>query len=184
MNLERKAVAAATALQGSPRMALTLAIIVIAVGGLIAITLIKGFEAALPFFAFLVILLPREARIDFGGLFELTATRAVAVTLLVLYIVFGNRHPRHGREARLPLKVLLIVYLGWCIVSTADSIVFTTSLKTVLESVLEFCLVYYIFAKSVSSVQTVHKHPCCRCCRSGALLCFRSGGTICSVENH
>jgi O-antigen ligase len=138
-------------------MALTLAIILIAVGGLVAITLIKGFEGALPFFAFLVILLPGEARIDFGGLFELTATRAIAAALVILYIVFGSPHPQHNRNARLPLKVLLILYAGWCMVSTVDSIAFTTSLKTVLESVLEFCLVYYIFAKSVSSVQTVHK---------------------------
>ncbi len=138
-------------------MALTLAIILIAVGGLIAITLIKGFEAALPFFTFLVILLPGEARIDFGDMFELTATRAIAATLLVLYIVFGNQHPQSDRVQRLPLKVLLILYGGWCIVSTVDSVVFATSLKTVLESVLEFYLVYYVFAKSVSRVQTVHK---------------------------
>jgi O-antigen ligase len=138
-------------------MALTFAIILIAVGALIAIALIKGFEAALPFFAFLVILLPAEARIDFGGMFELTATRAIAVTLLVLYIVFGKQHPQHERDARLPLKVLLILYAGWCMVSTVNSIVFATSLKTVLESVLEFYLVYTIFAKSVTSVQTVHK---------------------------
>jgi O-antigen ligase len=138
-------------------MALVITITFIAVGALVAITLIKGFEAALPFFAFLVTVLPGEARFDFWGLFVLTTTRAAIATLAVLYIVLGNKHPNSDRSNRLPLKYLLILYIGWRMVATANSIVFTTSLKTVLSDTLEFCLVYYIIAKSLSKVETVRK---------------------------
>jgi O-antigen ligase len=38
-----------------------------------------------------------------------------------------------------------------------NSVVVTTSVKTVLDNVFEFCLIYYIFAKSITNVQTIHK---------------------------
>jgi O-antigen ligase len=138
-------------------MVLTIAVMLIAVGALVAITLAKGFEGVLPFFAFLVIVLPGEAKIDFGDLFALTVTRGAIATLAVLYFAFANQHPKSARSDSLPLKYLLILYLGWSMVSTVNSIVFTTSLKTVLDNALEFYLVYYILAKSVSRVETVHK---------------------------
>jgi len=138
-------------------MALVIAIDLIVVACLVALTLTKGFERTLPFFAFLVILLPGEARIDIGDLFMLTTTRVVIATLAVLYIVFGNLNPQSQRNDKLPLKSLLLLYLGWCAVSTIDSIVFTTSLKVVVSMVLDFYILYYVYFKSVSRVETIHK---------------------------
>lgn len=138
-------------------MALIVAIDMIVVGVLVGIVLTKGFESALPFFAFAAILLPGEARIELPGLFELTATRVAIVALAMLYLVFGNKHPRSGRSDRLPLKYLLTLYLGWCLVATLNSVVFTISLKTVLSNILDYYLVYFIFVKTISEVRTIHK---------------------------
>jgi hypothetical protein len=138
-------------------MALSITIDVILVAALVVLTLTKGFERTLPLFAFLVIVLPEEARIGFGDLFVLTSARIVIAMLVVLYILFGSQLPQSGGSNSLPLKYLLILYLGWCMVSTLNSIVFTVSLKNVLSYALEFYVVYYIVAKSVSSVETVHK---------------------------
>jgi hypothetical protein len=138
-------------------MALVIAIDLIVVACLVGLTLTKGFERTLPFFAFLVILLPGEARIDVGDLFMLTTTRLVIATLAVLYIVFGNLNPESHRNDKLPLKYVLLLYLGWCLVSTLNSIVFTTSLRVVVSIVFEFYLLYYIYSKSVSRVETIHK---------------------------
>ena len=124
---------------------------------LVALTLAKGFEYTLPLFAFLVVLLPWEARIYVGDLFILSATRIATVTLAVLYIVFESMNPGSHRNDKLPLKYVLLLYLVWCLVSTLKSIVFTTSLKTVISLVVDFYLVYYIYSKSVSRVETIHK---------------------------
>ncbi len=138
-------------------MALIILIDLVVVACLVALTLAKGFERTLPFFAFLLILLPTEARIDIGDLFVLSATRVVIVTLAVLYIVFGNTNPESHRNDKLPLKHVLLLYLAWCVVSTINSIVFTTSLRVVVSMVLEFYVLYYVYSKSVSRVETIHK---------------------------
>ncbi len=138
-------------------MALIIAIMLISVGALVAITLTKGFERALPFFAFLVIVLPGESMIPLPGLFDLTATRVATATLAVLYVVFGNQRPESHRNNKLPLKYILLLYVGWCVVSTLNSIVFAISLKAVLSTVLDFYVIYYVYSKSVTSVETIHK---------------------------
>ena len=138
-------------------MALTIAITLIAVGALTAVTLIKGFERALPFFAFLVVLLPWEARIDFGGWFILTTTRALITTFAVLYVTSRDKNSQCCRPGKLPLKWLLLLYLAWCGVSTLNSIAFGASVKAVVSIALDFYVVYYVYAKSISSVETVRK---------------------------
>jgi hypothetical protein len=159
-------------------MPLMIAIYLTVVGCLVALAVTKGFERTLPLFAFLVIMLPNEARIYFVDLFVLSATRVVVATLIVLYFVFGRRNRGSDRGRRLPMKYLLILYLGWCAVATVNSIVFITSLKTVIDNALEFYLVYYILAKSVSSVQTVHRILIASvaalvvCCAFGALEAY------------
>jgi len=124
---------------------------------LVGLAITKGFESTLPAFAFLVILLPAELRIYFVDIFVLTSTRLVVVTLLGLYVFFGTQQRKSDLKDPLPLKYLLILYVVWSLISTLNSTVFVTSVKTVLDNVLEFCLIYYIFAKSISNVQTIHK---------------------------
>lgn len=134
-----------------------IAIMLMAVGVLVAVTLIKGFEEVLAFFAFLVIILPGEARIDFGDLFMLTTTRALIATLAVLYLMFGAPDPRGHPNGKLPLKYILLAYMGWSVVSTLNSITFATSLKAVLSLFLDFYVIYYVYSKSVHNVETIHK---------------------------
>jgi hypothetical protein len=138
-------------------MALVIVIDLIVVMCLVALAATKGFERTLPVFAFFAILLPVAARIDIGDVFMLTATRLAIATLAGLYIVFGNVNPESHRDNKLSLKYVLLLYVGWCVVSTLNSIVFTTSLKTVISFVFEFYLLYYVYSKSVSSVETIHK---------------------------
>jgi hypothetical protein len=138
-------------------MALIIVIMVLAVAILVGITVTQGVEAALPFFTFLVILLPGEVRIDFGDLFVLTATRLAIGLLLVLYFVFGTMGPPVRRKDSLPLKYILLLYLVWSIISAFNSVVLGTSLKVVISLVLDFYVVYYIFYKAITRVETIHK---------------------------
>ncbi len=137
-------------------LGLIIAIDLVVVICLVGMTITKDFESTLPLFAFLVIVLPLEARIYFVDLFVLTTTRVVVATLLALYLFLGSQHRKSTRNS-LPLKYLLILYIVWSLVSTLNSVVFVTSVKTVIDNVLEYCLVYYIFAKSISNVRTIHK---------------------------
>jgi hypothetical protein len=138
-------------------MAAFILVTLLAVGTLIAVAMTVGFEGALPYFAFLVIIMPGEARVYFSDLFVLTTTRAVVVTLLALYFILGRKEPDRDRNTSVPLKYLLILYVGWCLVSTGNSVVLTTSLKAVIDNTLELYLLYFVLAKSISSVRSIQK---------------------------
>lgn len=122
---------------------------------LIAITLTKGFERALPVATFLLMLFPVESQIEIPGLFDLTTQRVIVLTLLVLYLGFGR--PAEGGERKLPLRYLLAVQVLWLLVATANSAVFVISLKNMLSQILDFFVVFYIFAKSIRSRETVRR---------------------------
>jgi len=124
---------------------------------LVAVVLGNGFERALPVFAFLVVVLPLEARIEVPGMFRLTAYRIAVATLAVLWVAFGNRAPRSDKLGAFPLMLLMVLYLGWCVVSTLNSVVLATSAKVTLSLILDVYLVAYIFWKSVTRIETVHK---------------------------
>jgi len=151
-------------------MGLIVAIDLVVVGALVAIALTKGFEQALPLFAFILILAPGESTIPLPGLFDLTTQRVAIMTLGVLYCAVGNRNVE-AKKYGVPLGYLLLFTLGWNLVSTMNSVVFTTSLKTVFSNIFDFYLVYYIFTKTVSDARTVHR----------ILIAFVSGLTICCV---
>jgi hypothetical protein len=152
-------------------MILIIAIDFIVVGVLVAIALTKGVEQALPFFAFVVILVPLESTIFLPGLFQLNTQRVAIVTLAALYFLTGKRNVESSDKRGTPLKYLILLILAWNLISTAGSIVFTTSLSNVLSSALDFYLVYYIFTKTVSEVQTVHR----------ILVAFVAALTVCCV---
>jgi hypothetical protein len=116
----------------------------------------RGFEQVLPIAAFLLVLVPNESQIKLPGLFDLTTQRLIVVVLLVLYLAIGRVHKPAG-ESSLPLRYLLVLQLVWLLLSAANSVVFTISIKTVLSQLLDFYVVYYIFAKSITRVGTVNK---------------------------
>src|SRR3990167_7796843 len=95
---------------------------VIAAGGLAMIALPKGLEAALPFATYMIVLLPPDAMIPLG-MFDLNPQRVIVVILTLFYFVSGGNRTGIADKTGIPLKILMVVHVGWCIVSTADSIV-------------------------------------------------------------
>ncbi len=138
-------------------MGLIIAIDALVVVLLCWIALQKGFEQALPWAAFFLILIPNESQIRLPGLFDLTTQRAIVIVLLILYLTLGRSATVPRNRAPLPFKYLIVIQVVWLFVATANSVVLTVSLKTVLSQILDFYLVFYIFAKAVSRVETVHK---------------------------
>lgn len=152
-------------------MGLILAIDIIVVAALLGVALTKGFEQALPLFAFIVVLAPGESTIPLPGLFILTTQRVAIITLVALYCAVGGKSVKAWKQGSTPLGYLLLLILGWNLISTMNSIVFTTSLNTVLSNIFDFYLLYYIFTKTVSDVRTIHK----------ILFAFVSALTICCI---
>lgn len=129
--------------------------------------LTKGFTRTLPLATFLLVLFPFESQIVLPGLFDFTTQRIIVVTLAGLYLVFGRRK----RTPELPLKYLVLLLMAWMLVSAANSVVFTISVKTVLSQFFDFFVIYYLVAKNVSTSETVHQ----------ILFSFVAGMLVCSV---
>lgn len=136
---------------------------------LCSVALRKGFEHALPAAAFFLVLAPEESKLPLPGLFDITTQRVVILTMIVLYIILKGGAAA-GR-AKLPMKWALIVMCMWWTMSTIGSIAVTDSLKGLLSLVLDYILVYCIFAKSISSTEMVKK----------ILLGIVSAVIVCSV---
>src|SRR5438445_3711982 len=128
-----------------------------AIGLLVGVAFYKGVEQALPFLAFLMVLIPNESKIPLPGLFDLTTQRLVLVTVTALYFLLGERNAHAGRTARSSLKYLIAAHIVWSLISTANSVVFDISFKRLLSQVLEYYLLYYILTRAVSQVSTIHK---------------------------
>src|ERR1039457_249998 len=126
-------------------------------GVLLAVALTKGFEATLPVFVFAATVLPGESKIVVPGMFDLSTTRVAIIVLTCLYLALGSRNGGKRRRFATPLRYLLLSTLVWNLISAFNSVVFTNSLKVVLSNALDFYVVYYIFATSVTTVRTSHK---------------------------
>ena len=138
-------------------MLVIIALDILVVGGLLAIAFHKGTERTLPFLAFCLLLLPQEAVIQLPGLFDLTPNRLAIITFFILSIILGTRSSPALGESRVPLIYLMILQLFWYSVATANSPVFAVSLKATISQALDFFLLYYIVAKTVSTTDTIHK---------------------------
>ena len=123
---------------------------------LIAIAARRGVEHALPFVAFIFVLVPRDAAITIPGLFDLTTQRILLGVLALLYVVLPSPKARTSRLDT-PLKWLIIVHIAWCLISVANSIVPLMSLKKMFSEVLEYYLLYYICFKTVTDMRTIHR---------------------------
>ncbi len=138
-------------------MILVIAIDVVVVALLFVVALTKGFERSLPLATFLMMLFPVESQIRLPGLFDLTTQRLIVVVLIVLYFTVGRDQNKSGQRERLPLKYLLILLIGWMLFSSMNSVVRAVSFKSTLSQLLDFTVPYYIYAKTVSKVETVNK---------------------------
>ncbi|MEJ2008116.1 MAG: hypothetical protein P8Z30_08180 [Acidobacteriota bacterium] len=138
-------------------MALILIIDAIIVSVLVGLTLTRGLERALPFFAFVVVLVPWQSKIAVPGLFDLNAQRLALITLIGLYILTRMGKARTYPARRVPLKALMLLSIGWLLLSAAHSVVPIISLKTVLAEAIEYYLMYLILARTISSKETIHR---------------------------
>lgn len=137
-------------------MGLIYTIDALALATLLAIALRRGVEQALPFAAFVFTLVPRDAAIQLFGLFDLTAQRLLLVALAVLYFLLRSPGD-HTNPHSTPLKWLIFAHVGWCLISAANSVVPLMSVKKMVSEVLEYYLLYYIFFKTVRSMQTINR---------------------------
>lgn len=138
-------------------MTLILIIDVIVVGVLVGLTLTRGLERALPFFVFVVVLVPWQSKIVITGLFDLTTQRIALIILIGLYILTRMRKPRTHTAEPVPLKFLILLSIGWLFLSTINSVVPAISLKIVLSEMFSFYVLYIILLRTISSTETVHR---------------------------
>src|SRR5215813_4613930 len=137
-------------------MGLIYTIDALALAILLAITLRHGLERALSFAAFVFILVPRDAAIQLPGLFDLTSQRILLVALALLYFLLRSPND-HASRLDTPMKWLILAHVSWCLISAANSVVPLMSLKKMVSEVLEYYLLYYIFFKTIRSIQTIDR---------------------------
>ena len=138
-------------------MTLVIILDIIVVGVLFGVARKRGVEQTLPVATCFLLLFPFESQLSLAGLFDLTTQRIVILSLTVIYLIWGGANGVARRESKLPLRVLLLCLLCWMVLSTANSVVVSVSLKTVLSECFDFFLLYYICAKSFTSTEVVHK---------------------------
>ncbi|HLI29582.1 MAG TPA: hypothetical protein VKV79_00605, partial [Terriglobia bacterium] len=138
-------------------MILIISLDILAISIVVGMTVTKGFERTLPVVAFLLILFPNESQLRVPGLFDLTTQRLIIITVGMLYVAFGRGSSEGSQKAKLPLKYLIAIQIVWMAVSTANSAVFSVSLKTVLSQMLDYFFVFYLFARAISRVEMVYK---------------------------
>ena len=138
-------------------MGLILAIDLFVVGALVTIALTKGFESALPFFAFVITVVPSESVVPLSGFFALTTQRVAIVALVVLWLCLPRGTNEKRKVYSTPLVLLILLNIVWSFISAANSIEGSGGFKAALSNILDFYMVFYIFARTISRVETFHK---------------------------
>lgn len=117
----------------------------------------KGYEAVPPLAAGLLIVFPGASGIPLPGLFDLTTQRVIVMTLAGLYLALGWKSQEEESHDPVPLRWMLFSLVTWMLFSSAMSVVPTISFKTSLSQYFDYCLVYFIFARSLRTTETVVK---------------------------
>jgi O-antigen ligase len=110
-----------------------------------------GVERALPYLVFFAVLLPQESRVELSGVCDLSSTRIAIATAAILFLFSRQK----VKAKPLPLKGLICMHVTWVVISTAFSIVVTTSLKQALAQVIEYYLMYLLLVRTITNVRTV-----------------------------
>lgn len=150
-------------------MPLIIALDIVVTIWLVGVAFSKGFEEALPHAAFLLLLFPSESQLSLPGLFDLTTQRVIVLVLIALWI--GTPRASLRRSGTLPLTYLILLTTGWMLLSSANSVVPSISFKSTLSQLFDFFVVYFIYAKSISRVETINR----------ILFAFVSCMFVCSV---
>lgn len=138
-------------------MALILILDLLVIVCLTAFAYARGFEQVLPLAAFLFLLFPLESQLQIPGLFDLTTQRVIVLTLLFLFLVLRPNNRSAQPSTAVPMASLLIVFNLWMLFSSARSVVPMISFKATLSQCLDFCILYVIYAKTVTTTETVEK---------------------------
>src|SRR5579859_4912697 len=125
-------------------------------------------ENALPVFSFFVVLMPLESRLVIPGVFDVNTMRVSLLTLLILYFVRRER----TSGSPIPLKSLMLMHVGWAVCSTLYSLSVMTSVKQLISQVLEYYLLYFLFIKIISRVQTLYNIVFSICMAMGLCCVF------------
>ncbi|MBZ5658905.1 MAG: O-antigen ligase family protein [Acidobacteriia bacterium] len=134
-------------------MTLVLIIDAVVICLILGCAFLKGLERTLPLIAFLLMLFPYESQVTLTGYFDLTTQRLIVILTFLLY-VFSSEAKERGK---LPLRNTIFFLMAWMLIASAFSVVFVTSIKSVLSEFFDFFLIYYIFAKSITRTETVRK---------------------------
>jgi hypothetical protein len=121
--------------------------------GLLRIGLNKDIERALPFATFGLVLLPTTAIISLGPV-TISPQRIIILALALLYVM---RAPKSKARHAQGLVILMGLNLGWSLISAINSVVPDVSMKKALSQVADYYLLYFIYVKSISKTQTIHK---------------------------
>lgn len=113
----------------------------------------RRLEDALPLFCFFLVLMPLEAKLVIPGLFDVNIMRVSLVTMACMFFSQAQRK----RGPKLPLSSLMGAHVAWALLSTAYSLSVVTSIKQLLSQVVEFYLMYYVIAKTLTKIETVHR---------------------------
>jgi hypothetical protein len=134
-------------------MSLIIVLDLLSIVSLVLVALTKGFERTLPWAAFLLVLFPEESKIPLPGFFDLTTQRVITIVLIILCL-FAKKA---GASPKLPLRTGIALLAGWWILSAANSVVFAVSFKTVLSQILDYLVIFWIFATYISKRETVER---------------------------
>lgn len=138
-------------------MAIVFIIDILVAAILVGLALAKGVEHALPFVTFVLVLIPTASVIPIPGLFDLTTQRVVIATLTLLYLGLERGKPATPEAGAIPLRWLMALHIAWSLVAVAHSVVPVMSIKKMLSVVIEYYLLYLIFAKTIKNVGTVQR---------------------------
>ncbi len=136
-------------------MILTILIIIAVVGTLSFIAQSRGLQSALPFAACFLVIFPEEMKVPIPGAFDFTTQRIIVITLALLCFLDAKASRRIS--SKLPLSRLLVCFIIWWTASVLGSVAFSTSMKALVSQIIEYFLVYYLFATYVDSVSTLKK---------------------------
>jgi hypothetical protein len=116
----------------------------------------RGIENTLPVFAFVAVLVPTISKIPLPVGFDLT-THRLALMLLVVLFLLQRPTSDNIQVSGPPLTLLIGFHVVWCLLSTANSVVPGVSIKKLLAIVVEYYVLYWIFVRSITTVDTIHR---------------------------
>jgi hypothetical protein len=137
-------------------MALVIIINLVVLAVLCRIALTSGLERALPFASFMLVFIPIESSIPLG-LFELTTQRLIIAVLLFFYFYSGRAEANRRFILPMPLKVLIVIHICWCALSTINSVDPLMSIKKSVSIIVEYYALYFVFWRTISSTETIRK---------------------------